>query len=111
MGVQITTTVARVLRALLDAPDEPHYGMALMKVTGMASGSLYPILTRLEDAGWLASHREEIDPSAAGRPARRYYRLTGVGAREGRLALAELHELSRVAPTRSVLGQPAPRRG
>ena len=30
--------------------------------------------------GWLESRWEEIDTSAAGRPARRYYRLTADGA-------------------------------
>ncbi|HLL67053.1 MAG TPA: helix-turn-helix transcriptional regulator [Micromonosporaceae bacterium] len=47
-----------------------------MHRTGLASGSLYPILARLRAAGCVTACWEEIDPVAAGRPARRYYRLT-----------------------------------
>lgn len=45
-----------------------------------ASGSLYPILARLEGAGWLTRGKEVIDPRAARRPARTHYRITGVAA-------------------------------
>lgn len=112
MEVQITTAVARVLRAMLDDPEEPRYGMELMKTTGMASGSLYPILTRLERAGWVTGNREDIDPATEGRPARRYYTLTGEGAHSAHLALAELHHMTRVpAPRGRLLGRPADERG
>ena len=43
-----------------------------------------PVLHRLQAAGWLAADREDVDPVAAGRPARRYYRLTGEGIRSAR---------------------------
>ena len=46
---------------------------------GLASGTLYPILLRLEAAGWFVSRWESIDPSIAGRPRRRLYRLTPTG--------------------------------
>jgi len=48
-----------------------------MKLTGMASGSLYPMLARLERAGWLIRGKEDIDQRAAGRPARTNYTITG----------------------------------
>ncbi len=66
-----------------------------MKTTGLQSGSLYPILLRLEKEGVITSQQEEIDTRAAGRPARRYYRMTGDGAVAARQALAEVHELTR----------------
>ena len=91
-GVQITTTVARVLRAFLDDIGEPRYGFELMKLTGLPSGTLYPILARLESAGWLISRREEIDPASAGRPVRRMYLISPSAAQVARAELAALSE-------------------
>lgn len=90
MAVKMTVTVAKVLAALLAEPTGEHYGLGLMQQTGVASGTLYPILTRLQNAGWLTARWEDEDPSDAGRPVRRYYRLTGEGAEAARAALAEL---------------------
>jgi len=51
-----------------------------MQTTGLPSGTLYPILVRLERAGWVESRWERTDPVADGRPNRRYYQLTAEGA-------------------------------
>jgi DNA-binding PadR family transcriptional regulator len=88
--MQVTIPVLRVLNVFLEQPDGHHYGLELMKSTGLQSGSLYPILARLERMGWLVSSKEEIDPRAEKRPARRYYQITGEGVRNARLAKAEL---------------------
>ncbi|WP_207933578.1 helix-turn-helix transcriptional regulator [Actinomadura sp. GC306] len=90
MQVRITVPVARVLRVFLDDIGEQRYGFELMREAGLASGTLYPILARLEQAGWLTGEMEPIDPEEAGRPARRFYRLTAEGARSAHFALAEL---------------------
>ena len=89
--MRITVPTARVLAVLLAEPDAHRYGLDLMQATGLASGTLYPILHRLQEAGWVSAAWEEVDPSAQGRPARRYYRLTAEGAEQARQALAELH--------------------
>ena len=57
--------------------------------TGIASGTLYPILARLRDAGWVRAEWEQPDPDAS-RPARRYYRLTPEGVVAARNGVAEL---------------------
>nr|BFE58940.1 hypothetical protein GCM10020063_034660 [Dactylosporangium thailandense] len=88
--MRITVPTARVLAALLAAPEDDHYGLELMRAAGLASGTLYPILTRLTEAGWLERRWEGIEPAAAGRPARRLYRLTAEGVAQARQALAEL---------------------
>lgn len=77
-----------VLAALLEAPDEEHFGLEIAATSGLKSGSLYPILSRLEDHGWLTSRWEDVDPSAVGRPPRRYYKLTGSGHAFARQELA-----------------------
>ena len=88
--IRMTTALAKVVAALLHDPTAEHYGLELMRATGHPSGTLYPILVRLEGAGWVSTRWEEIDPTEAGRPPRRYYRLTAEGVIAARQALAEL---------------------
>jgi DNA-binding PadR family transcriptional regulator len=102
--VRITVAVATLLRVFLDEPAQPRYGYELMRVTGFTSGKLYPILARLEHAGWLDRQREDIDPAEAGRPPRRLYSLTTGGAQAARLELAALHDQLTVRPA----GRPSP---
>lgn len=80
--VNTTLTTAIVLRQFLNDPAAPRYGFDLIQATGLKSGSLYPILARLAHAGWLTREREDINPSEAGRPPRRFYKLTPEGERE-----------------------------
>lgn len=82
-------TVPRLLmlRALLAEPERERYGLDLALEAGLEPGSVYPILVAFENAGWLESRPEEVDPSAAGRPRRRYYRLTADGVTSGRAAV------------------------
>jgi PadR family transcriptional regulator PadR len=91
--VTVTPAVAKVLHAFLDDPAARRYGFELMQMTGLASGSLYPVLARLENAKWIIGEKETVDPAAAGRPARRYYVITAEGVRDGVNALAAMrHE-------------------
>jgi PadR family transcriptional regulator, regulatory protein PadR len=69
-------TVA-LLAALSRKPAEWHYGYALSRETGLQSGTLYPILMRLEERGWLETQWEA--PPPGGRPPRHMYRLTSSG--------------------------------
>ena len=75
-----------VLDELLADPAVERYGFDLARATGLASGTLYPILMRLEERGLLAARWEFAD----GRP-RHVYRLTAEGlavARESRATRA-----------------------
>jgi DNA-binding PadR family transcriptional regulator len=96
---RITVPVAKTLAALLSDPAGDHYGLELMKATSLPSGTLYPVLARLERVGWVESRWEDIDPVQAGRPARRYYRLTTDGAVAARAHLTRLHEQTRPVMT------------
>jgi DNA-binding PadR family transcriptional regulator len=66
-----------VLEALLRAASDWRYGYDLSKETGLKSGTLYPILMRLEAQGWLEARWE--DAQGSGRPPRHLYRLTTKG--------------------------------
>lgn len=79
MPPRMTTQTQAVLLALLAKFDSDHYGLDLMKQTGLKSGTLYPALIRLEGHGLVRSFWEDIDPVKAGRPRRRLYRLTADG--------------------------------
>jgi DNA-binding PadR family transcriptional regulator len=60
-----------------------RHGYELAQLTGLRSGTLYPLLIRLEGQGYLEA--EWQPPAARGRPPRHAYRLTAAG-----LALARL---------------------
>ena len=77
-------TVA-VLQALKGNSRTWRYGYDLSKVTGLKSGTLYPILTRLQHEGWLENKWEQS--SEQGRPPRHLYRLTAVGSSAASRAL------------------------
>jgi DNA-binding PadR family transcriptional regulator len=91
-GLRMTTSVLKVVAALLAETGAERYGLQLMQDTGLPSGTLYPILVRLERAGWVESRWEEVDPAAEGRPTRRYYRLTGDGAVQARREVALMRQ-------------------
>jgi PadR family transcriptional regulator PadR len=76
---RMTQTTLVVLRVFLERPSEQLYGLEIMRAAGVRSGSLYPILDRLEQSGLLVGEWEDVDPRSAGRPRRRHYRLTGQG--------------------------------
>jgi PadR family transcriptional regulator PadR len=103
--VKLTGPLERVLRVLIADPAATHYGYDLMKATRLPSGTLYPMLARLQQEGLVDSQWEDRTPDAGGRPPRKYYRLTAAGARTARLELARVS-----APpcgTRRVAARPA----
>jgi PadR family transcriptional regulator, regulatory protein PadR len=70
-----------ILQVLLDAPADEAYGLEVVRASGVAAGSTYAILRRLEDEGLLDGRWEQMDSADEGRPPRRYYRLNGEGRR------------------------------
>jgi PadR family transcriptional regulator PadR len=87
---RMTMATQLVLRALLADPTQELYGTEISDAAGMMSGTVHPILARLEQAGWVQSRWEDVDPQVAGRPARRYYQITGEGAQRARAELARV---------------------
>lgn len=85
--VRRTQTTLVVLRAFVDAPGEALSGAEIGRRTGIPSGSRYPLLDRLEKAGWLEGCWEDIDPRKAARPRSRFYGLTRLGHQEACRAL------------------------
>lgn len=78
-AVRMSLQTLRVLEAFLENPTGELAGADVQKRGQLASGTLYPILLRLESAGWFVSRWEAVDPAHVGRPRRRLYRLTPGG--------------------------------
>ena len=109
MGPRLTAQTVAVVRALLTEPTKARWGRDIAAETGLKSGSLHPILARLERAGWVESYWEDpAEHEDAGRPRRRYYRFTPDGAETARLALAEATQSATRAPA---LGRLSPQSG
>lgn len=74
-----------------------RYGFELMKVTGLPSGTVYPILARLEATGLVRSRWENEERAhGEGRPRRRYYETTGAGEVTLQASLEKLARQSRL---------------
>ncbi len=80
-------TVA-VLASLANKRGEWTYGLQIAAATDLKSGSLYPILARLNERGFVES--QWLEPERPGRPPRHTYRITG----PGRTALREARAAS-----------------
>jgi PadR family transcriptional regulator PadR len=88
--LRITTQTLKVLAALMSDRQQDVSGADIARSTKLASGTLYPILLRLEEAGWVKSRWEVEDPHELGRPRRRLYEVTGLGIRKARSAFYEV---------------------
>ncbi|MFD9630107.1 PadR family transcriptional regulator [Streptomyces violascens] len=70
------TTPTRLVLTALDQHGQ-LFGLDIVRVTGLGSGTIYPILARLHAHGWITGD-DETGPHP-GRPARRYHQLTERG--------------------------------
>jgi PadR family transcriptional regulator, regulatory protein PadR len=66
-----------VLALLLSRPREWQHGLAIARETRLQSGTLYPLVIRLADNGYLEARWKPSD--LPGRPPRHEYRLTAAG--------------------------------
>jgi DNA-binding PadR family transcriptional regulator len=87
----------RILDFFQAAPRRWIHGYTLLTELDLTSGTLYPILLRLSDLGWLVT-RWEL-PAEGGRP-RHLYRLADGAATEARalLRIWQARRISRASP-------------
>jgi len=95
---RITMPMLAVLAVLLD--EERSYGLRIAEAAGLRTGTTYPILSRLERAGWAASGWEDKDDPGEQRDPgaqRKYYWLTPEGrARAAAVLKAREETLARI---------------
>ncbi|MDE4914535.1 helix-turn-helix transcriptional regulator [Methylobacterium sp. 092160098-2] len=80
----------KVLHLYVVDPHRLLSGVEITKASAIVAGTLYPLLARLQAAGWLESEWEEADPKEVGRPLRRFHRMTELGRSRALAALSEL---------------------
>jgi len=102
--MRMTGPLERVLGAFLADVVAPRYGYDLMKEARLPSGTLYPLLARLERQKLVVSAWDT--PQQVGQRPRKYYQLTGEGIRIARLEIAQASSRRHHAP--AVAGRPAP---
>jgi PadR family transcriptional regulator PadR len=101
--VRRTHALVQMAAALAENPGERKWGYGLWRRTGLLSGTMYPILWRMLEAGWLSDGWED-QGEAAGRPPRRYYVVTDAGRAE----LGAILDAARRDPRfRAMLAPPA----
>jgi DNA-binding PadR family transcriptional regulator len=102
-AARITWSTALVLLGLRQGL---AHGFDIIDATGLRSGTVYPILRRLEDGGLVRSRWERAPVARQeGRPPRRLYQLTGAGSE----AVAEaLERYPRIALVFAPPGEPSP---
>src|ERR1700686_597223 len=87
---RLTTQTLKVLATLIRDHPDGLSGPEIGRSAKLHSGTLYPILVRLEQAGWLKSWWESETPQELGRPRRRFYELTGLGTRRAKSAFEDV---------------------
>jgi PadR family transcriptional regulator PadR len=97
--IRMSGPTLKILKFMIENPQEGRSGAEISKATKVGSGTMYPLLQRLEIANWIAGEWEDIDPSYAGRPKRRFYKLTPSGQVGARDALAEFQMPAFGAPS------------
>lgn len=87
------------------------YGFDVMDITGLPSGTVYPALRRMEEAGIVDSKWEkETTAQRDGRPARKYYEITAAGREALAEAVKRYRYMERLLPA-SGRKKPTPERG
>jgi PadR family transcriptional regulator, regulatory protein PadR len=95
--VRLTYPTTLVLQALLQGH---HHGFDIMDATALPSGTVYPILRRLEAEGCVRSRWErEGEARKEQRPPRRYYDLTSHGRSVASEAIGRYRALAEVTPS------------
>jgi DNA-binding PadR family transcriptional regulator len=86
--VRITAPFLDVLEVFLDASGGELHGWAIIKASHRGGPTVYKILERMAEMGWVTARWDER-PSEPNKPRRRYYKLTGDGMERARALLAE----------------------
>lgn len=86
---RITVPFTKVLSVFISHPKKEYSGADICRETGLKSGTVYPMLLKMTENGWLKNEWENVDPKKVGRPKRRMYVLTEKGSIHGHKILIE----------------------
>ncbi len=105
--MRISGKPLEILLFLSNYPQESFAGYSLSKILGISSGTLYPLLVKLEKAGLLDSQWEDGDPQELGRPRRRYYKINGQGITSLNQKMRSIHPQFAPVVTSGLVNDPA----
>jgi PadR family transcriptional regulator PadR len=105
---RITKQLEEIVKTLAKDPTTEWSGSQIATLSGLKSGTLYPALLRMYRFGWLTWRWEDIEPSKAKRPRRRFYKLTGEGERAMQDIMSEATARQQRRERKGTL-RPAPR--
>lgn len=77
----------QIIATMLERPRKAYYTRQLCATLNLTSGTISPLLNRMEEAGWVASEFVSAAGSRRGAP-RKYYRFTAGTAAMLRKAIA-----------------------
>jgi len=99
-----SSTLSHAATAVLQTVVQGYrHGFDVIGATGLPSGTVYPALRRLEEAGFLKSAWEDVKVAQeAQRPPRKYYEVTAAGRAALAAALARYRLLEKSAPARKL---------
>ncbi|MBS0563163.1 MAG: PadR family transcriptional regulator [Proteobacteria bacterium] len=86
--MRISMLALRVLSLMAADVRSARSGADIGRTLKISSGSLYPLLAKLEKDGLVRSSWEDGDPSVLGRPRRRFYQISGLGFNVAQAELA-----------------------
>lgn len=105
----LSYTMALILQAIKNGY---RYGFEVMQITGLASGTIYPALRRLEEAALIKSKWEKQSiAQAEQRPARKYYEVTKAGSEALAEARSRFRLLEQLTPSAAGDLKPASEEG
>lgn len=89
---KITLLTLKALARFLSSR-KPLAGADLMRELDLPSGTIYPLLKKLESIGWVTSIWEDIDPTSEGRPRKHLYTLTKDGRAKAKQAIRSVAQM------------------
>lgn len=90
MDQQPSAKALSIVAVMLRDPRSSHRGLTLCAAAGISAGASYPLLSELEEIGWVESEWDSRRPGEAEeRPRRRLYRLTALGESDAKARLQE----------------------
>jgi hypothetical protein len=107
--IRVTAPLLDVLVAFIRAceSDTELHGWAIMRATKRSGPTVYGILDRLEDMGWITGRWEDQNPEP-NKPRRRFYRLTPTGAVGAKQILRQRRPQALACPSPPAPGHAVP---
>jgi PadR family transcriptional regulator, regulatory protein PadR len=97
-ALRVTQSLIGVIEAFLDAGGGELHGYAIIKSSGLGGPTVYKILERMTEMGWVTA-RWQDNPEDPNKPRRRYYKMTSAGMQASQALVAERRQQKKTRPS------------